>query len=107
MLTSMPGLLQTFPYFLCGGKESKCCPAQGRRKQTEKKARKGQNRKNNTQTKAPQAKTTTTTPHDNHPPTLFLPLGAAGNPLHRSSSSNRSNNPSLVESLNGESPNNE
>ena len=46
MLTSMPGLLQTFPYFLCGGKESKCCPAQGRRKQITKKARKGQNRKN-------------------------------------------------------------
>ncbi|MEM5345996.1 hypothetical protein, partial [Paraburkholderia azotifigens] len=30
-LTSMPGLLQRFPYFLCGGKESKCRPAQGQR----------------------------------------------------------------------------
>ncbi len=27
----MPGLLQRFPYFLCGGKESKCRPAQGQR----------------------------------------------------------------------------
>ena len=35
-----------FAYFLCGGKESKCCPAQGRRKQTTKTARTGQNRKN-------------------------------------------------------------
>jgi hypothetical protein len=25
----MPGLLQTFPYFLCGGKESKCLPRTG------------------------------------------------------------------------------
>ena len=46
-----------FAYFLCGGKESKCRPAQGQHKQTTRKARKGQNRKNNTQTKAPQAKT--------------------------------------------------
>jgi hypothetical protein len=29
MLASTPGLLQSFPYFLCGGKESKCLPRTG------------------------------------------------------------------------------
>ena len=44
-----------FAYFLCGGKESKCRPAQGQRQQTTKKARKGQPHRNSNQTKAPQA----------------------------------------------------
>jgi hypothetical protein len=46
----------SFAYFsLRPAKKSRCRPAQGQRKQTNKNARKGQHRENNRQTKAPQA----------------------------------------------------
>ena len=47
MLTSMPGLLQTFPYFLCGGKESKSRPGQGQRLRASAKSRMPATNKNN------------------------------------------------------------